>query len=112
LRLKLLLEVRRGATHRILIRFRQNWFEQNVTRSRLIDFAAFSIVWYSKKTQKNTTFRKLDLFPSSGERRDTLWWRLVLQNRWLPPLTWGRKHPISRKIVFFCVSQNTGRWTK
>jgi phosphoribosylaminoimidazole-succinocarboxamide synthase len=30
----------------------------------LLEFWTLSIVWYS---ERNTTFRKLDLFPSSGE---------------------------------------------
>jgi hypothetical protein len=42
--------------------------------SGLLGFWTLSIVWYSKKkktTQKKTTFRKLDLFPSSGEEWET-----------------------------------------
>jgi hypothetical protein len=33
-------------------------------------FLTLSISWYSKKVE-NTTLRKLDLFPSSGEWGDT-----------------------------------------
>jgi hypothetical protein len=36
----------------------------------LLGFWTFSIVWYSRN-QKDTTFRKLDLFPSSGMGKDT-----------------------------------------
>jgi hypothetical protein len=40
--------------------------------SGLMDFWTLSIIWYSKRTLKNTTFQKLDLFPSSSEVvRDT-----------------------------------------
>jgi hypothetical protein len=37
-----------------------------IYHSELLSFWTLSIVQYSKKL-KNTTFRKLDLFPSSGE---------------------------------------------
>jgi hypothetical protein len=37
---------------------------------KLLGVWTLSIVWYSKKLE-NTTFQKLDLFPSSGERGDT-----------------------------------------
>jgi hypothetical protein len=35
--------------------------------SELLGFWILSVVRYSKKTLKDTTFRKLDLFPSSDE---------------------------------------------
>jgi hypothetical protein len=37
-----------------------------VQHSELLSFWTFSIVQYSKKLE-NTTFRRLDLFPSSGQ---------------------------------------------
>jgi hypothetical protein len=49
------------------------------------------------KTQKNTTFRKLDLFPSSGVSC---------------PLTLRRKQiQFPKRCILLCF-YNTGRWTK
>jgi hypothetical protein len=42
------------------------WYYVNEQYYELLGFCTSSIVRYSKK-QKSTTFRKLDLFPSSGE---------------------------------------------
>jgi hypothetical protein len=44
--------------------------DDGVYHSELLDFWTLSIVRYSKKLE-NTTFRKLDLFPSSGEVWET-----------------------------------------
>jgi hypothetical protein len=40
------------------------YIENNYARSELMGFWALSIVWYSKEVE-NTTFLKLDMFPSS-----------------------------------------------
>jgi hypothetical protein len=44
--------------------------DDGVQHSELLSFWTLSIVQYSKKL-KSTTFRKLDLFPSSGHRGKT-----------------------------------------
>jgi hypothetical protein len=78
--------------------------------SGLLGFWTLSSVRYSKK-QKNTTFRKLDLFPSSGEGAGDTLGRLerACPNHWANwvggsfPLTWGRKQirfP-KRCVLFF-----------
>jgi hypothetical protein len=50
----------------IKIVFRDNDQDQF---SGLLGFWTLFIIWYSRKTQKNTTFRKPDLFPSGSVRK-------------------------------------------
>jgi hypothetical protein len=71
---------------------------------------------------ENTTFRKLDLFPSSVEGRETPallgpleranlnhWTNGTQQSRCLPPLTWGQKQIQFLKycVALICSSLNT-----
>jgi hypothetical protein len=60
--------------------------------SELLSFWTSSIVQYSK----NATFRKLDLFPSTGQEGKT-------------PSQLG---PLERANLNHWTFQNTGRWTK
>jgi hypothetical protein len=91
--------------HFILIKW--NFYDH----SELIGFWTLSIVWYSKKLE-NTTFRKLDLFPSSGQGEGgwflvswVQWLRLALSKgpNWLgvlPPWPEDGNRSSFRKVVF------------
>jgi hypothetical protein len=89
-------------THRI------NWFSDFVHRPD------------SKELEdKNTTFRKLDLFPSSGEGRHLLlvqWLRLTLSkgpNRvCVSPHLRTETDPVSETSCLTSDSLESGRWTK
>jgi hypothetical protein len=48
------------------VAYRKTW----LVSPELLGFWTLYIVWYSKKLE-NATFRKLDLFPSSGEGGET-----------------------------------------
>jgi hypothetical protein len=41
------------------------------TRNYWVFGLSLSMVWYSKKTPENTTIKKLDMFPFSGEEWGT-----------------------------------------
>jgi hypothetical protein len=45
--------------------------DHKIQNSEILGFFNLSIVRYSSNYLDNTTFRKLDLFPSSGEEGDT-----------------------------------------
>jgi hypothetical protein len=88
-----------------------------VWHSELLGFWTLPIIRYSEGL-KNTAFRKLDLFPPSGEggKTPTLLGPLerVNFNHWtqqsecIPSPTWGRKQiQFPKRCIFF----NTGRWT-
>jgi hypothetical protein len=62
---------------------------------------------------RNTTFQKLDLFPSSGEGRgeDTYSVWPLRKSCLLPPFTWGRKQ-IQFPKRHVSTPKNTWRWKK
>jgi hypothetical protein len=82
-----------------------------VYNTELLGFWTYSIVWYLE----NTTFRKLDLFPSSdeGAGEDTYSVGPLRKNNWVgvfsPTFTWGRKQiQFPKRRVLY----NTRRWKK
>jgi hypothetical protein len=81
----------------------KSWFLLYLFYLRFMDVLTLSIVRYYKKNTKSTLFRKLDLFPSSGEGKGDIYSVGSLRKSYLKlsngpnkvgvshPFIWGRK---------------------